>query len=337
MDTADTIEEVPFEFRGTGIEFFKIWIVNLLLSIITLGIYSAWAKVRTNKYFYNHFYLDGHNFDYHANPVNILVGRCIALGIFLILTGLSQVYPIWGSAVFFVVIFGSIPWIVIASLSFRNRNSSYKNIRFNFKGSYGGAFLAYGLLPILGVLSAGILMPIAMRYARQYVINNSSYGTSAFEFDVSNGDYYMACLKVLGLGILLGIAAAVVGMFTTMIPALQVIGALAVMAVYLCVFAFFVATIENLQWNGSSLSENYFNSELETTALMWLFFTNALLLIFTLGLALPVVKVRLAIYRASRLQLIAAESLDNFVADEQKHVNAAGQEIGEIFDFDLGF
>ncbi|RYZ95608.1 MAG: DUF898 family protein, partial [Proteobacteria bacterium] len=31
------------EFRGQAGEFFRIWIVNTLLTILTLGIYSAWA------------------------------------------------------------------------------------------------------------------------------------------------------------------------------------------------------------------------------------------------------------------------------------------------------
>ena len=35
----------PFKFTGKASEYFGIWIVNLFLSLITLGIYSAWAKV----------------------------------------------------------------------------------------------------------------------------------------------------------------------------------------------------------------------------------------------------------------------------------------------------
>jgi uncharacterized membrane protein YjgN (DUF898 family) len=336
-EPTDTPDEIPFEFRGKGMEFFKIWIVNLFLSIITLGVYSAWAKVRTNKYFYNHFYLDGHNFDYHANPLNILIGRIIAVGVFLILTGVSQVFPLWGGGIFSLVILISLPWIVVASLSFRNRNSSYKGIRFNFRGSYGGAFLYFLLLPLLGVLSFGILMPLSMRHMRQYIVSNSSYGTTPFEFDVSIGDYYIAILKLIGLGILLGIGAGVLGMLTAIAQALAVVGAIAAIGVYLFIFAFYIATIENLQWNGTSLGNNYFDSDLDTKELMILFFTNSLMLIFTLGLALPVVKVRLAAYRASRLALIATDGLDHFIAAEQEQVNAAGQEVGEIFDFDLGF
>src|SRR5579862_4593174 len=66
-------------FTGSGAEYFGIWIVNLLLTIVTLGIYSAWAKVRRLQYFYRHTELAGSSFDFHGNPVKILIGRVIAL------------------------------------------------------------------------------------------------------------------------------------------------------------------------------------------------------------------------------------------------------------------
>jgi uncharacterized membrane protein YjgN (DUF898 family) len=36
---------VPFEFTGKAGEYFGIWIVNVSLTLLTLSIYSAWAKV----------------------------------------------------------------------------------------------------------------------------------------------------------------------------------------------------------------------------------------------------------------------------------------------------
>ena len=56
--------QVPFEFRGNGKAYFRIWVVNLFLSLITLGVYSAWAKVRSNRYFYSHLYMDNTSFEY---------------------------------------------------------------------------------------------------------------------------------------------------------------------------------------------------------------------------------------------------------------------------------
>ena len=77
--SAPAPREVAFEFRATGSEYFRIWIVNLLLTIVTLGIYSAWAKVRRLRYFYGSTALEGTSFDYHADPKAILKGRLIAV------------------------------------------------------------------------------------------------------------------------------------------------------------------------------------------------------------------------------------------------------------------
>ncbi|WP_038928812.1 DUF898 family protein, partial [Yersinia pestis] len=67
-------------FKGEGGEYFSIWLVNLLLTIITLGVYSAWATVRRRRYFYGNTELNGDRFDYHAEPIEILKGRLMVIG-----------------------------------------------------------------------------------------------------------------------------------------------------------------------------------------------------------------------------------------------------------------
>ena len=66
--TQESIEEHNVRFSGQAGEYFKIWIVNIVLSIITLGIYSAWAKVRTKRYFYGNTHFKNHNFEYQLQP-----------------------------------------------------------------------------------------------------------------------------------------------------------------------------------------------------------------------------------------------------------------------------
>ena len=66
-------------FEGRGGEYFNIWILNLALSVITLGIFSAWAKVRSRRYFYGNMLLNGHGFDYHASPPRILIAGSLYL------------------------------------------------------------------------------------------------------------------------------------------------------------------------------------------------------------------------------------------------------------------
>nr|HPQ96582.1 DUF898 family protein [Thiolinea sp.] len=87
-----------FEFTGSGSEYFRIWITNILLTLLTLGIYSAWAKVRTRRYFYGNTLLDGSSFEYHARPLAILKGRVIAVALLLLYVGLSRFFPLAGLA-----------------------------------------------------------------------------------------------------------------------------------------------------------------------------------------------------------------------------------------------
>ena len=51
-NTAQDARTAPVEFTGNAGEYFKIWIVNIALTVVTLGVYSAWAKVRKLRYFY---------------------------------------------------------------------------------------------------------------------------------------------------------------------------------------------------------------------------------------------------------------------------------------------
>ena len=74
--------EEAFSFTGSGSEYFRIWIVNLILSVVTLGIYSAWAKVRRLEYLYRNTRVAGASFDYHGRPLAILKGRIIAVLLF---------------------------------------------------------------------------------------------------------------------------------------------------------------------------------------------------------------------------------------------------------------
>jgi len=77
-------------FDGEGFEYFKIWIVNTLLIIVTLGLYYPWAKVRRLRYFYGNTILEERNFDYHATGKQLFMAYLIALGLFIVYVVLQQ-------------------------------------------------------------------------------------------------------------------------------------------------------------------------------------------------------------------------------------------------------
>jgi len=188
--------QLGFEFKGDGMEYFKIWIVNVLLTIITLGIYSAWAKVRSNRYFYSNLYLDDSSFRYLAEPMTILKGRLIAVAALIVYSVVTAIAPMIG-IVLLIALFFAIPYFINQSIAFNNRMSAYKNIQFRFSATYGEAFMVMYVWPIVGVLTLGILYPMALLKMHQYVVKNSSYGTTKFEYTATYKDYGMIIIITL--------------------------------------------------------------------------------------------------------------------------------------------
>jgi len=148
---------LPFTFSGSAREYFPICLVNLLLSICTLGIYSAWAKVRTLRWFYGHTNVGGHSFDYHATGGQIFKGRVLAILVIALLALPGLVHPFL--QLLSLLAFGFlIPWAINASLRFQMRVSSWRNVRFDFSGTYGRAFWIYVGLPVALAIGAILLI-----------------------------------------------------------------------------------------------------------------------------------------------------------------------------------
>src|SRR5438128_3835199 len=123
------------EFSASAGEYFRIWIVNLALTIVTIGIYSAWAKVRKKRYFYAHTRIAGEGFEYRGNPIAILKGRLVAVALVALYSIAGQFSPLAQGvlALVFAIVF---PWLYVRSLAFNAYNSAYRNMRFHFSATY---------------------------------------------------------------------------------------------------------------------------------------------------------------------------------------------------------
>jgi len=200
-----SVREIPIEFRGNGAEYFRIWIVNLLLTIVTIGIYSAWAKVRRLRYFHGSTVVDGHAFDYHARPVAILKGRTIAFALYLLLVFGQQFNPLVGVVALPLLFFG-LPWLMLMSKRFQMRMTSWRGLRFRFGGSYGGALATYTGWPLLVGLTLGVLFPFWQWKNASWVVTNTAYGAQRFAFTTRAGRYYV--ISLVGSLLLVGLLVA---------------------------------------------------------------------------------------------------------------------------------
>ena len=333
-----------FRFSGDGGEYFRIWIVNLLLSIVTLGIYSAWAKVRREQYFHRHLLLDESAFEYHGQPLAILKGRVVAVVLLVSLSVAENFGPV-AYGIVLLCILPLVPWLAIRALRFRAYNTSYRGLRFSFQGGYWEAlrvFVGYGLLALM---TFWLAFPVWYRRMRLFVLNNLRFGTTEFRCTAGVGEIYGAvagpmlamlglffCLVIL-LGILSGVSSKQVVAVATLV------GVFVLPAMFLGFQAVIIPWVNvrltNAVWKHTTLGGHTFQSSLKARHYIALTVVNWLAIIATLGLFFPWARVRIARYRAECMAIDATCDLDSFIAGESQASTALGDETAELFDLDI--
>lgn len=361
------------QFHGNAADYFRIWIVNVALSLVTLGIYSAWATVRTRRYMYANTCLGGSPFDYLARPLPILRGRLLTVLIF-------GVYALGGQffkpaqAVAALVIAAFMPWMIVKSLMFRARYSAWRGLRFYFTDDYAGAYKwylgvyflmgiplvamgassltghpAFGAL--LGVIGICALYPWIKGNQQQWMVENHHFGGKSFKFHGDPGSYY----AIYGLSILVALA--------WFVPTTALFGALSpllkgqfnahsklppislVLAIYACmvplylgVWTFVHTRMTNMLYNQSQLGAYRFRSTLAYWPMLGIYLTNGLAVLCTIGLAMPWARIRMARYRAAHLAVIGGGDLSDFVRDAFAHgdIGATATEMDSLLGIDIG-
>jgi uncharacterized membrane protein YjgN (DUF898 family) len=347
-----------FTFTGTAREYFGIWIVNVLLTIVTLGVYSAWAKVRRQRYFYGNTWLAGANFDYHARPVRILIGRLIVLSVLVAYNLALQFQPVVGGLIAVALIFAA-PWFVMRGLRFSARVTSYRNVRFDFTGKYGGGFLAYVLGAALIYGSGGILAPLASQWMWGYTLDNLRYADRPIKceprLEKLYGQWWLPALVLVGGVIVLFIVAgALIFIFSTQLGTAIGIGEGRKPSPYAILVAFYVVMIpflilyaiagllyragtRNVALNETIIDNRHaLSSSIDRGRFAWISVTNLVATLFSLGLARPWAAIRMASYLASVTALDTTGSLDDYIGTIKDSGSAVGSEYIDVEGFDLG-
>ena len=337
--------EHRFEFSGDAKEYFRIWVVNLALSVVTLGIFSAWAKVRSERYFYGNTRLAGEPFEYLAKPLPILKGRLIALVLFgsYVLAGqFSWKLQLGAAGVLALVA----PWLLVRGAAFRARYSAWRGINFRFVPDYAEAYVRFLLLLIPTMLSLGLMYPYVKGKQKAFFVEHHRYGGAWFKFRATPSQFYppyvlawsvvVACL--LAVSFLGGvIAIALIGRNGEPPPEwVALVYVVPIYGTYFVVWAFLAAALSNLVYNHVDLGPHTFRSTLKGHRLLGIYAGNTVAILASAGFLIPWAKIRLARYRAESLAVLAAGDLAAFRAESRADVDATAAEMDGLFDIDIG-
>lgn len=226
---------LDIRFTGSGSEYFRIWIVNLLLTLVTLGIYYPWAKVRRLRYFHGNTLVGGHALGFHADPMKMLRGYALVGVMALLYSVAGQFSPVAGLAALLIVA-AVWPALIKSSMQFRLANTSWRGLRFRFRGTLAGAYRAvlplfvpglvivaavafvtdqqrpptwYVVLVFVVMASVLLVGPRLWWNLKKYQHDHYAFGAEQTRLEAGVGSFYGVFLKTIGVSILAMIAFGV--------------------------------------------------------------------------------------------------------------------------------
>ena len=345
-----TPDAAPIEFTGRAGEYFGIWLSNTVLGILTVGIYSAWAKVRRSRYFLGHTIVLGDRLEYHATGMTILKGRVIAAAAIAVYIGVGFVSPI-AQTILALALVPVYPWIINRATRFNARMTSWRNVRFDWHGTYWGVARIYLLWPIVAVLTLGALAPAAARASREYLANHYALGRERFGAKTPLRPYCVALLwtLLLGAALLLVVAGPVAvlmfasfsspdgGIDAGMNASLwQLVFVAAPVVVLVPTAICFQILTRNIIVSALTLGDvATFRSELNPLRYLWIVLSNFVATILTAFLMHPWAQIRDYRYQAERITVRPASGMGTFLDTEARSDQAFGEEFGEIQDIGI--
>jgi len=336
--------EAPFVFTADAAEYFRIWIVNACLSLVTLGIWSAWAKVRTTRYLRAHTTLDGFPFTYDANPVAILRGRILAVTFVGVWTALGYAAPV-AQLLLLVPAAFIVPWLITASLRFNARVTTYRNVGFTFRGGYGDALRYFIAAPFLSIFTLYLLIPWVVFRQRVWQAEMTAWGDRRLSLRASAADFYAAHLPAIVMFVAAFVAfIATIGLFagnleeSGALPA----GAWVALAILyaLVLFATFVthAAVTRLTLDSLCIGDAArVTCRIDALRYAWILASNTICALVTLGLLHPWGEIRRLRYLAACTSVTGVETFEEVTGSRAAAGSAAGEEIADAFDIELGF
>jgi len=157
------IDAHPLLFTGRGGEYFRVWIVNVLLSLLTLGFYTPFARRRTAQYFYGHTFIAGSPLEFTAQPRKMFFG-------FLLLVVLYMAFNLAGNtgndvAANLLMLGGAIlaPYLWGSAMRFRLGSTRWRGVRLQFTAPWREVYIASWPVFALAVVWIGVITAIAMQ------------------------------------------------------------------------------------------------------------------------------------------------------------------------------
>ena len=340
-------------------------IKNFLLKVVTLGIYSFWAKTNVRKHLWSCMHIMDEPLEYTGTGKELFLGFLVILGVvilpfFIIQNGIAFLYPddfIMQGLVqlgLFIVVLFLIGVAIYRARRYRLSRTIWRGIR----GTLSGSPWAYAWRNFWMTL----LLPFTLLWSypwmsvrlNSHIMNDTQIGSESFRFSGSAGPLYkrfavLWVLMLIGL-LVIGAGFAFIGQDilseatsteSQLTPDTAAAIALATIFILLPLFALMTAIFwaiyisKELNYFASctAFDDASFSMNATTGSIIWLSIGNFLILVFSLGIAAPFVQQRLLRYLCDRTSITGAIDVAA-IQQSQAAMDKRGEGLAEAFDVD---
>jgi uncharacterized membrane protein YjgN (DUF898 family) len=344
---AESPSDHRLTFHGSGSTLLGIHVVNVLFVLLTLGVYYCWAKTRIRRYLYSETAFEGDRFAYHGTGKELLLGFLKAFVVFflpilvvlIVLDRLDVDVGIKSAAAWFlntlVLYCIFTPVAMVGSRRYRLTRTSWRGIRFSFRGK------AWTFIPIfvkgyvLSLLTLGLYYPFYLTRRQGFMVSNAYFGNERFGFDGRGWELFRSYV----LSIVPGVATLAVGWIARRAGHawLGNLAFLLTLPTLVVCWVWYLARKRRFFWDHTSFGAARFRSTVTGNALLGLYAVNAVLLLLTIGLAWPWVRVRNIRFAFRYLSLEGPLDLER-IQQQAQVASATGEGLAGFLDtgFDLG-
>lgn len=309
-----------FKSFSQGAEYAVIFFKNLLLTILTLGLYYPWAKVEMLKYFYQTAEFSGSRFVFHGTGNELFKGfikvYTILIGLYVFLIYSTQTgnttLSLIALLLFYGVIFLLVPFAIHGAVRYRSSRSSWRGIHFKYLGDRMKMFRLCVKGFLLTILTFGIYSSWFQVTIKKYILSKLNLGNLTFKFKGDGGDLFLIHLK----GVFLSYITLGIYSFWYMKELHQF-------------------NIQNIElYQADQRIQTKFN--ISAADVFELVVINMLLIIFSLGLASPWVTVRTIKFFVNNV-VIEGNFDENAIlqGNLDDYNDASGDDYLDFFDFDF--
>jgi uncharacterized membrane protein YjgN (DUF898 family) len=348
-------------FHGSGGSLFGIHIVNIFLTLLTLGVYYFWGKAKVRNYLFGQSEFAGDRFAYHGTGRELFTGFLKAAIIFGTISALFRAAPLFPGGIAvkiaamllaYALLFMFIPLAMVGTRRYRLSRSSWRGIRFSFRGKTNAFIKLFLRGTLLSLFTFGIYYPFFLTRQYAFMTDGAYFGNRKFAFDGEGKGifpFYIRAMAIWALWIVLvAIAMPVTAIFIgkdgvqqfgSKQMAMPVIFGVIILASALVFFylkSYLSAKQLSYFWNHTTIDTARFQSTIGFHPLFLLTLTNFFLLIVTLGFAWPWAAARKARFYMSNIRLEGAIDLQA-VQQEAQPASPTGDALGGLLDVDIGF